>query len=120
MVDAATLRTALAELGQYRIAIDYAIVDAGCFDEESVKEFYACQVQFIARLAPNRVLFKEAAKEHPPNPMSYANAIRYGKRLLYIKSASQNLWECRFCLYWRGRGQKKSADEKGCLYRYGR
>jgi hypothetical protein len=77
---------------QYRIAIDYAIVDAGYFDEENVKEFYTRQVQFIARLAPNRVLFKEVAKEHLPNLMSYANAIRYGNRLLYIKKVQVEIF----------------------------
>jgi hypothetical protein len=45
-------------------------------------------VRFVTRLAPNRALFKEAAKEHLPSLMSSANAVRYGNRLLYVKKVA--------------------------------
>ena len=92
IVDVTTLCTTLAELRQYNIAVDYAIVDAGYHDEENVKELYNNHVNFITRLAPNRVLFKEVAKEHLPNLMSSANALRYGNRLLYMKKATVDLY----------------------------
>ena len=92
IVDVTTLCTTLAELRQYNIAIDYAIVDAGYHDEKNVKELYQNNVSFITRLAPNRVLFKEVAKEHLPNLTSSANALRYGNRLLYMKKAPVELY----------------------------
>ena len=92
IVDVTTLCTTLAELRQYGIAVDYAIVDAGYHDEENVKELYKNHVSFITRLAPNRVLYKEVAKEHLPDIMSSANALRYGNRLLYMKKAPVELY----------------------------
>jgi hypothetical protein len=91
IVDVTTLCTTLAELRQYHIAIDYAIVDAGYCSENNIKELYQNKVKFITRLAPNRTLFKDVVKEHLPNLMSSANAIRYGSRLLYMKTTSVEL-----------------------------
>ena len=92
IVDVTTLCTTLAELRQYRIAVDYAIVDAGYCSEDNIKELYKNQVRFITRLAPNRVLFKDVAKEHLPSLMLSANALRYGNRLLYMKKVPVELY----------------------------
>ena len=92
IVDVSTLCTTLAELRQYSIAIDYAIVDAGYCCEENILELYQNHVRFLTRLAPNRTLFKDIAKEQLPNLMTSANALRYGNRLLYIKKASVELY----------------------------
>ena len=92
IVDVTTLCTTLAELRQYGIAIDYAIVDAGYHDEKNVRELYKNNVSFITRLAPNRVLFKDVVKEHIPDLTTSANALRYGNRLLYMKKAPMELY----------------------------
>jgi hypothetical protein len=92
IVDVTTLCTTLAELRQYSIAIDYAIVDAGYCSEENILELYENHVRFLTRLAPNRTLFKDIAKEQLPNLMTSANAIRYGNRLLYMKKVPVELY----------------------------
>jgi len=92
IVDVTTLCTTLAELRQYHIAVDYAIVDAGYCSEDNIKELYQNHVKFITRIAPNRVLFKDVAKEHLPNLMVSANALRYGNRLLYMKKVPVQLY----------------------------
>jgi hypothetical protein len=92
IVDVTTLCTTLAELRQYSIAIDYAIVDAGYCSEDNILELYQNHVRFLTRLAPNRKLFKEIAKEHLPNLTTSANALRYGNRLLYMKKVSIELY----------------------------
>lgn len=92
IVDITTLCTTLAELRQYSIAVDYAIVDAGYHDEKNVRELYKNNVNFITRLAPNRVLFKEVAKEHLSSLTYSANALRYGNRLLYMKKVPVELY----------------------------
>ena len=92
IVDVTTLCTTLAELKQYNIEIDYAIVDAGYHDEKNVRELYENNVCFITRLAPNRVLYKELAKAHLQDLVSSANAVRYGNRLLYMKKVSVDLY----------------------------
>ena len=85
IVDITTLCTTLAELRQYSIAIDYAIVDAGYCCEDNILDLYENNVKFLTRLAPNRTLFKDIAKEQLPSLMTSSNAIRYGNRLLYMK-----------------------------------
>jgi hypothetical protein len=93
IVDISTLCTTLAELRQYHIAIDYAIVDAGYYSEDNARELYQKQVSFVTRLASNRVLYKELTREHLPGIMSAANAIRYGNRLLYMKKVSVDIYD---------------------------
>jgi hypothetical protein len=92
IVDVTTLCTTLAELRQYNINIDYAIVDAGYCSEDNVIELYQNHVKFITRLAPNRTLFKDVAREHVPDLISSVNALRYGNRLLYIKKVPVELY----------------------------
>jgi len=92
IVDVTTLCTTLVELRQYGIAIDYAIVDAGYCSEENISELYANHVRFLTRLAPNRTLFKDVAKEHLPDLATSANALRYGNRLLYMKKVPVELY----------------------------
>jgi len=91
-VDVTTLCATLAELRQYSIAIDYAIVDAGYCGEENVRELYKNQVRFLTRVAPNRRLFKDIAKEYLPNLMASTNALRYGNRLLYMRKVPVELY----------------------------
>ena len=92
IVDVTTLCTTLAELRQYSIAIDYAIVDAGYCCEDNILELYQNHVRFLTRLAPNRTLFKDIAKAQLPNLMTSANALRYGNRLLYMRKVPIKLY----------------------------
>ena len=92
IIDVTTLCTTLAELRQYRIDIDYAIVDAGYYSADNVKELYKNHVRFLTRLAPNRTLFKDIAKGRLPGLMTSANALRYGNRLLYMRKVSVDLY----------------------------
>jgi hypothetical protein len=92
IVDVSTLRTTVAELAQYKIDVNYAIVDAGYFSEENIKSLYEDGINFVTRLAPNRTLYKETATVLLPNIMSSANAIRYGNRLVYIKKSEVDVY----------------------------
>jgi transposase len=64
IVDVSTLCTTIAELRQYKISVDYAIVDAGYFSEDNVRNLYRNNIHFVTRLASNRKLYKEVTKEH--------------------------------------------------------
>jgi len=85
IVDVSTLCTTLAELSQYNIDIDYAIIDAGYFCENNVKKLYQNNIHFVTRLAPNRVIYKQIAESELPGILSSQYAIRYGNRLIYLK-----------------------------------
>ena len=85
IVDVSTLCTTIAELSQYNVNVDSAIVDAGYFSEPNVKELYENGIHFVTRLAPNRVMFKDATRTHLHDICSAKYAIRYGGRLVYMK-----------------------------------
>ena len=85
IVDVSTLCTTIAELSQYNVNVDSAIIDAGYFSESNVKELYGNGIHFITRLAPNRVMFKDATGKHLHDICSAKYAIRYGGRLVYMK-----------------------------------
>jgi hypothetical protein len=92
IVDVSTLCTTLAELSQFSIAIDYAIVDAGYFSEDNVKKLYQNNIHFVTRLAPNRVIYKQIAESELPGILSSKFAVRYGNRLVYLKKKEIDLY----------------------------
>lgn len=85
IVDVSTLCTTIAELSQYNVSIDYAIVDAGYFSEGNVKEMYRNSIRFVTRLSSNRKIYKEVTEECMGDILSARYAVRYGKRLVYMK-----------------------------------
>lgn len=92
IVDVSTLCTTMAELSQYDVSIDYAIVDAGYFSEGNVKELYQNKVHFVTRLAPNRKIYKQAAKDTSSDILSSKYAVRYGNRLVYLKKKKVDVY----------------------------
>lgn len=92
IVDVSTLCTTVAELSQYGIPIDYAIVDAGYFSEGNIKELYRNKIHFITRLAPNRKLYKQTAESELSDIFSSKYALRYGNRLIYIKKKEVDIY----------------------------
>lgn len=85
IVDVSTLCTTVAELSQYGVSTDYAIVDAGYFSEDNVKELYRNGIRFVTRLAPNRKVYKQVAASELGDILSSKYAVRYGSRLVYLK-----------------------------------
>ncbi len=92
IVDVSTLRTTIAELRQYNISVDYAIVDAGYFSEGNITSLYKDNISFITRLAPNRKLFKEVAEAELAGIISARYAVRYGNRLVYVKCVAKTIF----------------------------
>lgn len=96
IIDVSTLITTFNEMKQYGIDISYAIMDAGYFSEENVRELFENEVPFITRLAPNRVLFKEVVgnnNESISDLQSARYAVNYGGRLVYLKRVARRLYD---------------------------
>lgn len=85
IVDVSTLITTIYELGQYGVSTQHAILDAGYFSEKNAIELLDNGIPFLTRLAPNKTMFKEAAKDNLDDLMSQKYAYRYGERLVFIK-----------------------------------
>lgn len=92
IVDVSTLCTTIAELSQYGVSVDYAIVDAGYFSEDNVKELYKNKIHFVTRLAPNRKIYKQVVASEQGDILSTKYAIRYGNRLVYLKKVEVNVY----------------------------
>ncbi len=92
IVDVSTLCTTVAELPQYGVSTDYAIVDAGYFSEDNVKELYRNGIRFVTRLAPNRKIYKQVAASELGDILSSKYAVRYGNRLVYLKKTAVDVY----------------------------
>jgi hypothetical protein len=93
IVDVSTLCATVAELRQYCVDVEYAIVDAaGYFSETNVKELYHNSIRFITRLAPNRKIFKEVTEKQIDDIISAKYAVRYGDRLVYMKKTKVDVY----------------------------
>lgn len=92
IVDVSTLCTTVAELSQYGVSTDYAIVDAGYFSEDNVKELYRNGIRFVTRLAPNRKIYKQVAASELGDILSSKYAVRYGNRLVYLKKTAVDVY----------------------------
>jgi hypothetical protein len=92
IIDVSTLCTTIAELAQYDVSIEYAIVDAGYFSEENVKELYRNKIHFVTRLPPNRKLFKQVEDSELSGLMASEYMVRYGNRLVYIRKKKVDVY----------------------------
>jgi len=92
IIDVSTLCTTIAELHEYNVNVEYAIVDAGYFSEPNVKDLYKNGIHFVTRLAPNRKIFKDVTENLLDDIISTKYAIRYGGRLVYIKKAKIDVY----------------------------
>jgi len=92
IVDVSTMLTTIAELSQYNVNVNSAIVDAGYFSEPNVSDMYENGIHFVTRLAPNRKMFKEVTGEHLHGICTAKYAIRYGGRLVYMKKAKVDVY----------------------------
>lgn len=93
IVDVSTLITTVSELDQYGVSVNHAILDAGYFSESNALELLESEIPFMTRLAPNKPLFVEAAKDNIDDLMSQKYAYRYGERLVFIKKVPMYLGE---------------------------
>lgn len=93
IVDVSTLITTVSELDQYGVSVSQAILDAGYFSESNALKLLESRIPFMTRLASNKPLFVEAARDNLDDLMSHKYACRYGDRLVYIKKVPMYLSE---------------------------
>jgi hypothetical protein len=85
VIDATTLIRCLAELKEQGVNTKFAILDAGYYTDENIKEFFANKISFITRLKENRVIYKNLVAEHLGVLESKENLVEYNGRYLYLK-----------------------------------
>jgi len=91
IVDVSTLTTTFAELEQMGVKSSFALIDAGYYSENNIKELYESHISFLTRIPADRKLYKYLIKEHK-DVEAAVNAIVYGKRALYVKRVPVDLF----------------------------
>ncbi|KJU86701.1 transposase, IS4 family [Candidatus Magnetobacterium bavaricum] len=67
-------------------------MDAGFFSEDNIKNLYKENIHFTTRLPSARKLYKELVKTETDKIEQFSNAVRYGKRALFIKEKKVDLY----------------------------
>jgi transposase len=99
IVDVTTLKTTMDELAQLHINANYALLDAGYYSEENIRELYNSNISFLMRIPAGRIAFKESTQNALPTLESIENCVLYGERILYIKREEIKLFEDQFIGY---------------------
>lgn len=92
IVDVSALQNTVDELQKFGIKESYAYLDAGFFSEDNIKEMYCARMNFLTRLPSIRCIYKELIETETKDLESIPNAVRYGKRLLFVKQKKIDLF----------------------------
>lgn len=91
IIDVNPLRRTILELKQMGVDTHFAITDAGYVSEENIDILYKEEISFLARLQPNRKLFKTLVKEHLADARDNGILVKQNQRLVRVKKIA-----CRF------------------------
>jgi transposase len=70
----------------------YVYLDAGFYSEENIRQLYDEGINFLTRLPSLRILYKKLVAEELGDIESLSNAVRYGKRGLFVKQKEVDLF----------------------------
>lgn len=92
IVDVSTVKNTVQELAQHNIKECFIYHDAGFFSEDNIKEYYTNNINFLTRLPATRTLYKDLINQEAKLLESIANGTKYGKRGLFVKERTINLF----------------------------
>jgi hypothetical protein len=85
IIDISTLGTTIKELSLYGIDILSAVLDAGYYSSENIRNLFDLEISFVMRMTGHRTQFKELIKTHGKNLRHFKNAVKYRNKILYVK-----------------------------------
>lgn len=97
IVDVTTLRSTILELEAFGIETDFAILDAGYYSEDNIKDLYGGEgreeaIPFLTRLGSNRKIYKQLVLEHADDLSHSKYMVMQRERLLSIKRVEIELF----------------------------
>ncbi|MEW5761271.1 MAG: transposase [Candidatus Thermoplasmatota archaeon] len=92
IVDVSSLKFTIEELKKYGIKNCFVLIDGGFFSEDNIKELYWEKMLFLTRLPSSRKLYKKLIREECMGLEKFGNAVRYGKRVLFVKQKTVSLF----------------------------
>jgi transposase len=92
IVDVSTLKTTVSELAKMGVNTAFALIDAGYYSEDNIKNLFREGISFLTRLPASRTLYKSLIEEHANSLEVAENAVIYGKRMLFVKRVAVDLF----------------------------
>lgn len=115
IVDVSTLSITIEELSKAGIRDNFVLIDAGFFSEDNIKELYIKNIDFLTRLPSSRRLYKELIKKEASTLEKFKHAVKYGKRVLFIKRKGVELYGERAYAYLVLDPERKGREIKKLL-----
>ena len=117
VIDTTTLIRCLEELKAQGINVKFAIVDAGYYTEENLRELFENRISFITRLKANLVIYKNLIKEHLCSLETKENLVEYNGRYVYLKCVPLKLYGSSAYAYIGLDIERKSSESRQTFLR---
>jgi hypothetical protein len=85
VIDTMTLIRCIEELKAQGVNVKFAILDAGYYTEDNVRDLFENKISFLTRLKSNLVVYKDLVREHLGSLESKENFVEYNGRYVYLK-----------------------------------
>ncbi len=115
IVDVSSLENTIRELEKFGIKESYTYLDAGFFSEPNIKEMYEHKIQFLIRMPSIRNLYKDLIRTEVDGLESVKNAVKYGKRVLFVKQKKIELFGNKAYAYLVLDPERKGREIKKLL-----
>lgn len=99
LADISTLRNTIVELQNMGVKNSFVLIDAGYFSAENIMELYNSKIDFLTRMPSSRAIYKELINKEVGGLEKIEYAIKYNKRILFIKKVEIDLYAHRAYAY---------------------
>jgi transposase len=89
IVDVNTFVSINNKLKELNININHAVLDAGYYSEENLRELVSYNIPFLIRLIPKRTMYEELVSKHVQNLQKKEYYVKHGNRVLFIKKCKK-------------------------------
>ena len=90
--DISTLRNTITELQSMGVKNSFVLIDAGYFSAENIGELYNSKIDFLTRIPSSRAIYKELVDKEVKGLENIEYAVKYNKRILFIKKVEIDLY----------------------------
>jgi hypothetical protein len=119
VIDSSTLIRCIAELKEQGINTKFAILDAGYYTADNVRDLFEHKVSFISRLKENLKLYKELVAKHLDTLEAKEHLIEYNTRYVYIKCVPCQI-ETHQAYAYIGLDIERKSSESKSTFRHAR
>jgi transposase len=97
--DIVTLQNTIAELQNMGVKNSFVLIDAGYFSATNIGELYGSKIDFLTRMPSSRTIYKKLIANEVDDLENVEYAIKYNKRILFVKKVKMNLYTYKAYAY---------------------